>query len=556
MSSLLSYLDSGFVINGRYRIERRIGAGGFAVVFEGFDLQIDRRVAIKVLHIGVSGEDEEVHKTLIERFNREAKLAARVEHPNVVSIYDFGTIDGHKQPFIVMELLKGYDLEHQIYRKGVMKPEYLLPLYIDCLTALGVAHSFNIVHKDLKPSNLFLKNPGERLEALCIVDFGIAYISEAARERLTQDGQLLGTPSYLTPEYITNRTVSPALDVYQMALIFIEALLGEPIVEHPEHLAAMLKHVRGDLQVPRSLLESPIGAVLRRALAYDANDRYADALEFADALSKIDASTVPIPTRDEPRDPVNMAPPEMTGGQSPSGSQPKADSQPVQIRAAAVSTQAAPSVRGDVGALVLNEGEAPGASSPNNSRGLMGGILVLFALLVLAGIGVLAFVLLSNPNASVEGKNNSVVELATQPEKDDPLKGALAGNVGAPNLPVDEKPVEEVVEKPVVVDVMLTSVPANAMVFQGDHEMGLTPLKVSFASDDEAARTLRLSLNGFQDLEVVVEPENAPEITKHLVPQKVEVAPIKSVTSSPKKPAKQQPAPKKEDPTKILLPNF
>ncbi len=554
MSSLLSYLEPGFIINGRYRIERRIGAGGFAIVFEGFDLQIDRRVAIKVLHIGVSGEDDEVHKTLMERFNREAKLAARVEHPNVVSIYDFGTIEGHKQPFIVMELLKGFDLEHQIYKKDVMKPEHLIPLYIECLTALGVAHSFNIVHKDLKPSNLFLKNPGERLEALCIVDFGIAYISEAARERLTQDGQLLGTPSYLTPEYITNRTVTPALDVYQMALIFIEALLGEPIVEHPEHLAAMLKHVRGDLQVPRSLLQAPIGDILRRALAYDAADRYADALEFADAMSKLDISLVPIPTRDEPRDPVNFAPPEMGG--SPSGSQQRVDSQPVQIGANVKATQAGPGARVDVGALVLNEGENMPGSSPNQSRGMMGGILVLFALLVLGGIGVLAFILLSNPNASVDVNNHSVIEISEIPEADDSLEGALADKGRDPNVASDEAPVEEVAKKPAVVDVMLTSVPANATVFHGVDEMGRTPLKVSFSDENELKRTLRLSLDGFQDLEVVVEPKSAPEITKHLVPEMAAVAPAKPAVRPAKKPVKTPTAPKKVEPTKILLPNF
>lgn len=582
MSTLLNYLDSNFVINGRYRIVRRIGAGGFAVVFEAFDLQIDRPVAVKVLHIGLSGDEEEVHRILMERFEREAKLAARVEHPNVVSIYDFGIIEGHNQPFIVMELLKGHDLEHQIYRKGVMAPSHIIPLYIGCLTALGIAHSHGIIHKDLKPSNLFLKNPGERFETLCIVDFGIAYINEAVRERLTQDGQLLGTPSYLTPEYITDRVVSPPLDVYQMALILIEALLGEPIVEHPEHLAAMLKHVRGELHVPRSLLESPLGPVLRRALAYYPAERYADALEFADALGKVDISQIPIPTLEEPRDPVNEAPEKWSGRkeqptpvasagevaavQAAAPDTPQSTPfQPVEADAVIgppkEKTQALPAGVVPIGAQNIHgeQADAPVAQPPAaKSRKALVGVLGLVGLVAVLGI-VLA---MTGGGPDKASQNNAVVDLgeAAVVAENEASAGSVSETGGELEEQIAENVEEEQPEEPAaIVEVLVTSTPPNARVFQGEDMLGNTPLAVSFLGDDVLARTLRLSLEGFQDLEVVVTPEHSPEFRGELVPQLSAAAPAKEAvrpakTTRPAKSTKSKQS--REERPAILLPNF
>ncbi len=292
-SKVLDQLGKGFVLNERYEIMRKLGAGGFAVVFLGRDLQIERDVAIKVMSTSETVTDPEVREQLLKRFRREASLAGRIDHPNVLNIYDYGVIDGEGEPFIVMEHLQGHDLESQFYKQGAMDPAHIVPLFIDTLVALGVAHERGIVHKDLKPSNLFLKRPGTRMESLCILDFGIAHIQREMRSRLTQAGQLMGTPAYLPPEYSTEQIVTPMLDVYQMGLILIESMTGEAVVQHSEPMAAMFQHVRGKLEVPKKLMESPLGPVLERALALEHEVRFENGLEFADALEAIAVEAIP-----------------------------------------------------------------------------------------------------------------------------------------------------------------------------------------------------------------------------------------------------------------------
>ncbi len=293
----------GEIVADRYEITKHLGTGGFAKVFRAFDRVIERDVAIKFLDLrGVPGGNSMVN-TVLERFRREAKLAAKIPHRNVVNIYDIGQLDeqGYR-PYIVMELLDGYDLEDQLTHHGAMDARRLLPLYVDCLDALGEAHELGIVHKDLKPSNLFLSNPGARSESLRIVDFGIAHIKGTGSEehepasdskRLTATGQILGTLQYLTPEYIATQTVSPALDVYQMALILVEMLSGDRVIKTDNAFECLRIHTFGLLEIPEYLLESSLGDVLRKALESDHHARYATAQEFADALSKIDPASVP-----------------------------------------------------------------------------------------------------------------------------------------------------------------------------------------------------------------------------------------------------------------------
>jgi serine/threonine protein kinase len=189
-----------------------------------------------------------------------------------------------------------------------MRPEHLLPLFISCLDALGEAHELGIVHKDLKPSNLFLSDPGTRSEALRIVDFGIAHIKNGpgdageqpdppeAKERsgrLTATGQILGTLQYLTPEYIASQTVTPALDVYQMALILVELLSGDRVIKTDNPFECLRIHTFGLLELPEYLLASPLGPVLRHALASEVSERIPDANAFAEALSEIDPAAIP-----------------------------------------------------------------------------------------------------------------------------------------------------------------------------------------------------------------------------------------------------------------------
>lgn len=302
-------LSPGSMLGERYTIAKRLGAGGFAVVYEARDDKVDRQVAIKVIDLERS--TDELHRpTYIKRFQREAKLAAKVKHACIVEIYDVGVVDGTMTPYMVMERLEGWDLEHQIRRYGAMPPERILPLFVEVLEGLGCAHEAGIIHKDLKPSNIFLRHPNSRREQLCILDFGVARQADADTGRLTRSDSVFGTPYYMAPEYSTSQITTPSLDVYQMGLILVELLMGSPVIHQTEPIVAMFQHVRGDLHIPAELLDGPLGPVIRRALALEYEARFADGFAFADALRAIDTSAMgalPVKPRLVPLNPTHAA---------------------------------------------------------------------------------------------------------------------------------------------------------------------------------------------------------------------------------------------------------
>ena len=283
-------LAPGHVIDGRWRIEGILGRGGMAVVYEAQHLSLDRRAALKVLDLHGNSEDL---SRMRERFEREAKLSAKVTHPNVVTIYDHGFIEGIGQPYIAMEYLEGHDLEVELQQEGPMRPDRALRLFDGALDALARAHRDGIVHKDLKPSNLFIVEPRTRSERMVLLDFGIAGVRDDPDGRLTRTHEYAGTPAYAAPEYIEHRLVTPALDVYQMALILGEALSGAPVVQASTPMSYMMAHCQGRSDVHPRLASSPLGPVLQRALSVDHLHRYPSGAELRDALAGVDPSQVP-----------------------------------------------------------------------------------------------------------------------------------------------------------------------------------------------------------------------------------------------------------------------
>ena len=277
-------LRGGDLLGGRFRVLREIGEGGFAVVYEAVHATLGYRAAIKLLK---PRDDDELSEQVRERFLREARLMAQLEHPDLVHLYDYGlTPDG--QPYIVMEFLTGHTLTRELWHHGAMKPLRAHRLMCRALHALELAHRAGIIHRDLKPSNLFLRYVGEPIESLCVLDFGIAFIEQQAR--LTRTGEYIGTPEYSSPEYVRARHVSPALDVYQMGLIFIEMLTGRPVVDTEQPLQALFAHCNGHVHVPESLRVPGLGEVLERAIHMDPARRYPNAAAFRAALEALDLS--------------------------------------------------------------------------------------------------------------------------------------------------------------------------------------------------------------------------------------------------------------------------
>ncbi len=281
----------GRLVAGRYRLDAMLGRGGFGSVYRGWDAEIGRDVAVKLLEVASSARTDQQMTELRERFRREAMAAGRINHPCIVTIFDFGIPGDGSEAYLVMELLDGHDLAYELDNRGPLLPDRALRLFVPLLEALGRGHDLGIVHKDIKPQNIFLRNPGTDGESLCLVDFGVARVVH--EDKLTVTGLLVGTPQYMAPEYITDTIVTPALDVYQMGLILAESITGIPSIPLDEtFVRSCNRHFTGDLDVPDELYDGPFGAVLKRALAPNPNDRIPDATTFMKELSPIDPRTI------------------------------------------------------------------------------------------------------------------------------------------------------------------------------------------------------------------------------------------------------------------------
>jgi eukaryotic-like serine/threonine-protein kinase len=273
---------SDTAIAGRYRLERPLGHGGMASVYLARDSELDRDVALKLLADNLGGDE-----SLRKRFVREARLAARLSHPNVVSVFDAGEDGG--RPYIVMEYVDGENLAELLSRRGSLPPEEARGLALQAAHGLAHAHAAGLVHRDMKPHNLILRRDG----TLKIADFGIARAAETTS--LTQAGTVLGTAAYLSPEQALGEEVTPATDVYSLGAVTYELLAGKPPFE-PETLA--------DLASRPAVPELPRGVppdledVVMRCLARNPAYRPRDGAELARELARGEATaaTRPLPT--------------------------------------------------------------------------------------------------------------------------------------------------------------------------------------------------------------------------------------------------------------------
>jgi serine/threonine protein kinase len=254
-----------------YRLDRLLGTGGFGAVFAATDVGTGHCVALKVLDSAVIdrlGGDA--------RFAREAQLARRLDHPNVVRVVEDGhAADGTR--FIAFELLDGRSLSDEIKKWGAMQPRRAVTIVLSVLDALEAAHATGIVHRDLKPANVYLLTGSDHVKVL---DFGIAKSTNPnTLVGLTQEGLMLGTPMYMAPEQIAGSDVSPGTDLFTLGLVLLEMLLGES--PYPRTMSAMqLVRARFSGQpvpIPDAIAQTPLGAVIRRATQLDVEDRFPSA---------------------------------------------------------------------------------------------------------------------------------------------------------------------------------------------------------------------------------------------------------------------------------------
>lgn len=269
----------GTTLGGRYRLDARIGHGGMSTVYRAFDTVLERKVAIKLMHREIASDSDQ-----LERFRREARAVAQLNHPHIVTVIDAGEWDEHNErdgsevievgtPYIVLEHVEGETLKELIRREAPLDVPTTLAYGIEIARALGAAHSQEIVHRDMKPQNVLLSGEG----GAKITDFGIARtLSEVG---LTMDGRVLGTTDYVSPEQALGQAVTGQSDVYSLGVVLYEMLTGSPPYKGDTPVAVAMMHVREevpDVQLARPEVSATTAAVVERATAKDLDRRYPD----------------------------------------------------------------------------------------------------------------------------------------------------------------------------------------------------------------------------------------------------------------------------------------
>jgi eukaryotic-like serine/threonine-protein kinase len=260
------------MVDDRYRLDRKIGSGGMADVWLADDTELDRQVAIKILHDKYAQDSE-----FVQRFQREAQAAAGLQHPNVVGVFDRGAFDGTY--FIAMEYVDGPSLKDLV--KGGMSPKDAIDFTRQILNAARFAHRKGIVHRDLKPQNVLIDNEGRAR----VADFGIARAGE--NSDITATGSVMGTAQYISPEQAQGKETTPRSDIYSIGVVLYEMLTGRVPFEGESAVAVALKQVSEAPRRPSAInpnVPPALDAVVMRALAKDPDARFKDADAFLKAL--------------------------------------------------------------------------------------------------------------------------------------------------------------------------------------------------------------------------------------------------------------------------------
>ena len=271
----------GSVIHDRYRVDALLGQGGMGAVFRGRHLGLARDVAIKVLRPELGRSDASS-----KRFDREAHSVSRLDHPNCVRVFDFGTTRGGIK-YLVMELLAGAELEASLGQPWA--PARAVDTIVQILEGLEHAHHFGIVHRDLKPENVFVTRDFRGREIVKLVDFGIAKLidEDGAREQLTRAGMVFGTPRYMSPEQASGGKLDERTDLYAAGLILYEMLAGKPPFTADEASILLRQHILAPPPALPASVPEPLAAVVFKLLEKSRNDRYASAREVIDTLARL-----------------------------------------------------------------------------------------------------------------------------------------------------------------------------------------------------------------------------------------------------------------------------
>jgi eukaryotic-like serine/threonine-protein kinase len=315
MTAEWGQIQSGQIIDGKYRIVRLLGTGGMGAVYEGENARIRRKVAIKMLHGSVSTQAD-----VVKRFEREAQAAALVGSEHICEVLDLGQLaDGTR--YMVMEYLDGETLSGRIKRNGRLTPPMSIPLLLQVLEALGMAHAAGIIHRDLKPDNIFiLPQRSGMKDFVKILDFGVSKFSQLGGEEMnvTRAGAVVGTPYYMSPEQARGSSAIDArTDVYAIGVLLFQATTGQVPYQAETFNELLFKIVLEVPPPPQTYvpdLDPDFAAIIMKAMAREPVDRFQSCAEFAAAIQQYQASRgntrpsvpVPAPAAFGPRPPATQ----------------------------------------------------------------------------------------------------------------------------------------------------------------------------------------------------------------------------------------------------------
>ncbi len=447
----------GQTIDGRYQVLSRIGAGGMGFVFEARHAQLGQTLVLKTLRPELLSS-----ATITERFVREAQSATRIRHPHVIDVKDFG-VHPRFGAYYVMERLDGRDLQALTEAEGPVPAARAIRILTQVAGALGAAHRVGVIHRDLKPANVFLVAQGAEPDFVKVLDFGLAKVMGANR-RLTETGQVLGTPRYMAPEQCAGERVDARADVYSAGMLLWQLLTGqEPYAEMGTYEILGQKMFE-EMRAPSALeppvrVPSRVEALLMRCLSKDPAARPADGAALHAELEHL--------ARD-PRD----APPTPPGG---SVAPPSAPSPPVP-------SPSAPPPRAS---------SAP--PPPPRSRGLIAGATSIALVLAAAGVA-LYLALRPAPDRSPPPTPPTVGPAArlASPSPPDPR-------------PADPPPADPpAAPRPAPAVIAVRSDPPGAEVRTGDRVLGVTPLDIRVPGDVPEGATVRIALEGYAPREITI----------------------------------------------------